>query len=478
MIQKLALAVTLSITCGWGATKSIDIQSNRDSLWNATQGDKPAHWLTKEDSLKREIYRKSARSKQRYSTPQNPRSIAEFEPMEAVIISYSNQFGFEMNLIEELSRDITVYILASTNNMSRVKTLLNQANVTMKNIEIVESNIDSYWSRDYGPWSIAEGKDKISVVDFHYNRPRPNDDNVPTLIANKLGISSYLMDLEQCGGNYMSNGLGEAISTDLVIDENGDKSEDQVRSLMREYLGIDTYHITEDPLGDYIKHVDCWGKYLAPDKILIGEVTGAKKEAYDSVANYFETLNSPYGTPYKVYRVYTEGEPYTNSTIVNNKIFVPIQGTSNDEPALAVYREAMPGYTIIGIRNEGRNSWMSTDALHCRTKGVADRDMVAIEHTPKSDTISLESGDTLQFSITPYSKKGVNLDSTYLFVRRGLEESFHKQPLTKVDAHTYQAVLTSSSYSGIIPTEYYLEAVDSAGERAQFPIMGKDEING
>ena len=27
---------------------------------------------------------------------------------------------------------------------------------------------------------------------------------------------------------------------------------------MSDYLGIDPYHVTIDPQGDYIAHVDCW----------------------------------------------------------------------------------------------------------------------------------------------------------------------------------------------------------------------------
>ena len=34
------------------------------------------------------------------------------------------------------------------------------------------------------------------------------------------------------------------------------------------------------------------------------------------------------------------------------------------------YRDAMPGYTIVGIIGKPENPWYGTDALHCRTRGV------------------------------------------------------------------------------------------------------------
>ena len=36
--------------------------------------------------------------------------------------------------------------------------------------------------------------------------------------------------------------------------------------------GIDTYHVIPDPNDTYIDHIDCWGKYLSPTKVIIREV--------------------------------------------------------------------------------------------------------------------------------------------------------------------------------------------------------------
>ena len=51
-----------------------------------------------------------------------------------------------------------------------------------------------------------------------------------------------------------------------------------------------------------------------------------------------------------------------------------------DDDALESYEEAMPGYEVLGFTG----SWESTDALHCRAKGVADRGMLYIRHIPLS----------------------------------------------------------------------------------------------
>ena len=41
---------------------------------------------------------------------------------------------------------------------------------------------------------------------------------------------------------------------------------------MEDYYGIETYHVVPDPNNTYIDHIDCWGKYLSPTKVLIREV--------------------------------------------------------------------------------------------------------------------------------------------------------------------------------------------------------------
>jgi agmatine/peptidylarginine deiminase len=94
---------------------------------------------------------------------------------------------------------------------------------------------------------------------------------------------------------------------------------------------------------------------------------------FEFVANYFALQTSSWGDPYQVYRVYTPGDypytPYTNSLILNKKVFVPITGSQWDDEALLAYQAAMPGYEIVGIMHD---TWETTDALHCRAKGIAD----------------------------------------------------------------------------------------------------------
>ncbi len=179
------------------------------------------------------------------------------------------------------------------------------------------------------------------------------------------------MDLIHTGGNYMTDGMGISASSELVWEENPSLTHEEIDGLVDDYLGIETYHVIPDPNNTYIDHIDCWAKFLDVDKILIRSVPESHPQ-YDEIeatADYFAEQTSSYGNLYEVYRAYTpNNEPYTNSLILNKKVLVPITGSSYDDEAIESYELAMPGYEVIGFSG----SWQSTDALHCRTKGIAD----------------------------------------------------------------------------------------------------------
>ena len=97
----------------------------------------------------------------------------------------------------------------------------------------------------------------MGVVDFTYNRPRPNDNQAPSKMANYLDVPYFASDIVHAGGNYMTDGMGISASSDLVYVENS-MSESQVNQLMEDYYGIETYHVLDDPNNTYIDHIDCW----------------------------------------------------------------------------------------------------------------------------------------------------------------------------------------------------------------------------
>lgn len=421
------------------------------------------HYLSIEELLKPPL------EHEKTFAPSGPVSpIAEFEPSEAVLIRYP--FGITYDLIREMAEEIIVITLVrNTNEMNTVISLYESNNINLSNCEFKISDTDSYWTRDYGPWFIRDGNN-ISIIDFTYNRPRPNDNQIPLKMSQYLNTPYYNMGIYHCGGNYMADGHHIAASTDLVYYENNNYTHDQIDAIMNEYLGIETYHVVPDPNNTYIDHIDCWGKYLAPDKILIRRVDPGHPQynAIEETAEYFSQQISAYGTRYRIYRVDTPGnQPYTNSLILNNRVFVPIMGQSHyDNLAIQAYEEAMPGYEIIGVHG----SWVSTDALHCRTKEISDTNMLYIEHIPLLPYQLFNFSYEINAGIIPYSGEDLLQDELMLYYKVDNESNFTPVPLENMGDDTYRGIISSDF--GTKKISYYIKAGDASGRTEYNPYIG------
>ncbi len=404
------------------------------------------------------------------------RSIAEWEPMEGVLVAYTGGFGVPLSLIAEMSQDCGITtIVANASEENTVHTIYSNNGVNLANCTYVHQNPDSYWTRDYSPWYIALDNSEVAVINFPYNRPRPNDNDVPILMANELGVDLYGMDVTHTGGNYMCDGYGIAASTDLVWEDNTSQTQAEVREKMQNYLGIDTYHVTIDPLDDYIKHIDCWGKFLDVDKVLITEVPTSdyRYDDYELVADYFATQDCSWGYPYEVIRVQaadaTAGDinPYTNSLILNNKVFVPQTGSSLDDDAIAVYEAAMPGYEIHGVFS---NSWINSDALHCRTHGIADREMLFIKHFPIHGTLSFETNYTIEATVVSYGGSSISSGFPKLhFQQNG--GTWEEVNMTNTSGNTYTATIPGLNGSNTVA--YYITATNDNSKTESHPRVGE-----
>jgi len=372
-----------------------------------------------------------------------------------------------------MAEDVMVTtIVLNSSQQATVTSQYQAAGVNMAHCNFLLAPSDSYWTRDYGPWFESDSSHHIGIVDFPYNRPRPNDDEIPKKVADMLGIPWFGMNVIHTGGNYMTDGLGISSSTTLVWSENPTQPHDSIAAKVHRYLGIDPYLVEPDPNGTYIDHIDCWGKYLAPDKILIRKVPPSHPQyaAIEATAAFYASTPCSYGYNYRVFRVNTPNDqPYTNSLILDKKVFVPIMNNSWDDSAIAAYQAAMPGYQISGIIGNPSTPWVSTDALHCRCMGIADIGQLYIHHIPLTGDQPAQDNFLLTADLIPCSDSAVYNDSVLIWYR--------------VNSGNYQKInMVNTSglhYTGLIPKQpagsvihYYLYAADKSGHNATVPIMG------
>ena len=326
-------------------------------------------------------------------------------------------------IVDYAQEEGIVYIICSDSNS--VKSYLQQGGVPLYNIKYLITSFNSIWVRDYGPWTAYTNDfDTLNIIDWIYNRPaRPLDDATPAFFANYIGAPIYQTTtppytLTHTGGNLMVDGHGTAFSSKLILNENSSKTEAEIDEIMNKFLGVDRYIKMNNLPYDGIHHIDMHMKLLDEETILVGQyppgiADGPYIEAnLQYVLNNFQTC---FGRPYKVVRIPMPPDQngqyppsgqyrtYTNSMFVNKTVIVPTYELQYDTTALRIYREAMPGYNVVGINC---NSIIgSLGAIHCIMKEVGVFNPVWISHA-KMDSVVYDE-DSIAISAVIKTKSGV-----------------------------------------------------------------------
>lgn len=398
---------------------------------------------------------------------QSARSIAEFEPMSGALIRYP--LGIPLSLVALISEEVEVVTIVANQSIryQAVNDFQNHG-VNLDNVSFLVAPTNSIWTRDYGPWYIFDGNNEFGIIDFQYDRPRPQDNAIPQIFANQNNHNYHHMGLVHTGGDFMSTGMGIGASTNAVYSVNSGLNPAEVDSIMELYLGINDYHVVPNIHGG-LSHIDTWAKFLAPDKIMIREVDPSHQyyDLAEQAVEYFESQTSSYGTPFTVYRVYTpNNEPYTNSLILNDRVYVPTTGSAWDGAAIEAYEEAMPGYTVYGVFYNG---WWSTDALHCRVREIPDSEMLYIHHMPTLQEQEAYEGYQIDARIIPMSGEALYPDSVLVYYQVNGGD-FSSIVMAGGEDNWFSAEIPQQSYGAEI--SYYIFAADESGRREHHPYIG------
>lgn len=422
------------------------------------------HAMTADEERAWESYR-GTRDLRVDPPPTDPiRNCAEWEPSTGVLIRYP--LGLPYSLLTDLDDDVTLHVIVSSGYLSTAISNFVSNGVDTSRVEWLVQSTNSIWTRDYGPWFVFDGNGDIGIIDHEYNRPRPLDNAINGHFGTQQGIPVYAHGMDHTGGNYMTDGAHFSMSTELVYDEAG-MSEAAVDQLMEDYLGITTYHVVEDISAYGIHHIDTWGKFLDEETVLIKETWSSHYtySALEQRATLIASLPASTGRNYTVCRVYCYdigGEPasYTNSLILNDKIYVPFFGNSTyDNQAIAAYEAAAPGYEVEGYYYGG---FLDDDALHCRAKGVMDREMLRVSHTP----ILEESTGPVLVSAFADDRSETGLSAVEMHYRFS-GGAWQTETMAPVGGDNYEAEIPNPPADTDV--DYYIHVGDNSGRTEGMP---------
>jgi hypothetical protein len=389
-------------------------------------------------------------------------SCAEWEESEGVMCLWWNA-----DLMDKLQVDNKVYI--PVDNQAEkdawIQFLIDHG-IPLTNFEFLFIQTFSYYVRDWGPWFLWDANNEMGIEE---NSTHPFNKN----FAIMFGFDYYNSGLGCHGGNYYPNGYGTAFSTTGVYTSNRNYTMDETNQLMHDYCGIENYHtVVTAPWG--LQHHDTYGKSVNPETLIIGQWTqgGSPSYAYnEAMAGHYETLESPWGRPYKIYRMPIIG-PYLNSLISNKKLFVPVKNSPDDKIALDIFKEAFPGYEIVGVDYMG-TSW--SDSLHCRTRNFMRRDPLRIYPYPPGDTEDTVSGYPVTTEAIP--PRGFTLLAGYpklLWTETGGAPFQEIVMAPTGQPHEFGAQIPARPLGSEI--SFYIEAKDDGGRSAVYPPVAPDGL--
>ncbi len=424
------------------------------------------------------------------------RAAAEWEEVEYLLITWQPNFPNILRQIVEAAVE-ECKVIITTQNQAQVETYLQSNGVDLTNVSFLNEPWDSIWIRDYAGNTIySDDVGERALTDWIYNRPRPNDNVMPLAHASTVGIPIYVTDtapadLVNTGGNYMSDGLGNAFASELVLNENAAgnpygvtaKTEAEIDAIMFDYMGIENY-IKMTPLPyDVINHIDMHMKLLDEETLLVSKYPEGVADGPQIEQNVQYILNnfqSAFGTPYRIKWIdappssngnYPDNGGYyrnfTNAIFVNKTILLPLYRPEVDGPALAQWQEMMPGYNIVGIDvdNPGENLISLVGAIHCITHTIGVADPLWIVHQPVYQA-DINTDVTLDAMVKHIS----GVASVDVFWREEGGSSWNEAPMTFVSDDSW----TTDLSIGDTNVEYYIEAEANSGKVLTRPIVAPE----
>ena len=458
------------------------------------------------------------------------RMAAEWEPANGVFFVWPPYIPKE--LIIELAKDTHIYPFVEGEEGKKEaekwfeKWGIDSTNVTFINLKTDGENTP----RDWGPSAVFMKNGEFKFTDGQYMYASTftdlacNDslefiktksgqiyrspvDSAIVPIANQLGFEVLNLPFTNTGGNVLTDGIGTAFSTCVLLTENrfNGISDREFFNLNDSLLGFTKYNIISnfDMIG--IQHIDCLLKLVDEETILVAQPPEDHElfSIYENIVkNELSKLKTAYGRPYTIKRIkiaqYYEEDliayltAYTNSLILNKNVYVPLFGIKEDSLAIKTWESVMPGYTIKGFNYvldeqpiefkstfEGfdelgvKTGWFYDDAVHCRTKAIWDEDMIFISVKKVLPEILIGQEAILYATIIDYGGEGLSVNDIFFNWRIKGKTTWSKIKMSMGNNPNHW-IASIPQHENETAIEYYVEAKSNSGKTQRRPITAPE----
>lgn len=336
--------------------------------------------------------------------PQNYRLPAEFEPQEAIWLSWpsnkescpktfhklQDKFG---EIASTISRYERVRINAPMLSHMNIRLSIADNEGDLSQVDIYENSTNDVWCRDHGPIFIKHNETgQVAITDWKFNAwggkfPYELDDLIPEKAAAALKMERFTSDFTLEGGAIETNGKGLLMTTEAVLlnpNRNGGKARTkaEMEKELKAMLGVNQIVWFKEGIegDDTDGHIDDIVRFVREDAVICMveskendpnfKVLKQIREQLDDVrladGSKLEVIEieMPNAIEAKDWRLSRLPASYANFMILNNAVMVPIFGQKKkDAIAEDKIAECFPGREIISVTC--KDLVMEGGALHC-----------------------------------------------------------------------------------------------------------------
>ncbi len=329
---------------------------------------------------------------------------AEWEPHSATWLSWPRREGISFpgaykqvlpvlaQMVNALAGSEAVNInVCDAAHEEDVRKQLAQARVRIDHVTFFHIPTNEPWCRDHGPIFLTRNESpNLVILDWDYNSwgwkypPFDDDDVVPTVIGEKLGLPVYSPKMVLEGGSIEVNGSGTLLTTKSCLlnpNRNPDLTERDIEQRLRDFLGVKQILWLGDGIegDDTDGHIDDLTRFVNSNTVLTVVEDDENDSNYEPLRANLESLKTMAtedGTPLEIHtlpmpsKIVRDGQrlpaSYANFYIANKVVLLPIFADSNDRWAISVLEKVLPDRKIIPI--DCRELIWGLGAFHCLTQ--------------------------------------------------------------------------------------------------------------
>ena len=278
----------------------------------------------------------------------------------------------------------------------RVSDLCNTAGIPGSQRVILHIPYNDTWTRDFGPISIVDAKQRVTWLDFEFNAwggKYPCADDARFTGKFHQAAFADTRELVHCdlvleGGSIDTDGQGTLLTTSNCLlsstrnpglDRRG--TEQRLAALLgiNRVLWLDHGHLEGD---DTDSHIDTLARFCSPETIAYVQCTDPDDDHFASLSAMeaeLQEFRQANGLPYQLIPLplpapcyNTSGQrlpaTYANFLVLNGAVLVPVYGLETDRPALEQIQKAFPAHELVDINC--RPLIEQFGSLHCVTMQI------------------------------------------------------------------------------------------------------------